>query len=179
MGTVNPTIPRPPPRLHSPQAISGGREGAAEHAHPSIPFLPPSTSSRHSAPKPRRSAAVARLRRARPPRALFAPLHSHLPRRAISSVELSMARERGGDWDGSNVHEDHITFLRETRRLPGAGHMKARVPRRERSHRRRGRVSWSSSARTSSAASACRRAASFARSSSSITSSLITSRLTQ
>ena len=39
-----------------------------------------------------------------------------------------MARERGGDWDGSNVIEDHITFLRETRRLPGAGYMKARVP---------------------------------------------------
>ena len=43
-------------------------------------------------------------------------------------VELSIARERGGDWDGSNVNEDHITFLRETRRLPGAGHVKARVP---------------------------------------------------
>lgn len=39
-----------------------------------------------------------------------------------------MARERGGDWDGSNVNEDHITFLRETRRLPGAGYVKARVP---------------------------------------------------
>ena len=39
-----------------------------------------------------------------------------------------MARERGGDWDGSNVNEAHITFLRETRRLPGAGYVKARVP---------------------------------------------------
>ena len=26
----------------------------------------------------------------------------------------------GGDWDGSNVHMDHIEFLRKTRRLPGA-----------------------------------------------------------
>ena len=26
----------------------------------------------------------------------------------------------GGDWDGSNVHEDHVEFLRKTRRLPGA-----------------------------------------------------------
>ena len=39
-----------------------------------------------------------------------------------------MAREHGGDWDGSNVHEDHIAFLRDTRHLPGAGFVKARVP---------------------------------------------------
>ena len=39
-----------------------------------------------------------------------------------------MARERGGDWDGSNVNEDHIAFLRDTRRLPDAGYVKARVP---------------------------------------------------
>ena len=26
---------------------------------------------------------------------------------------------RGGDWDGSNVHDDHIDFLRKTRRLTG------------------------------------------------------------
>ena len=26
----------------------------------------------------------------------------------------------GRDWDGSNVHEDHVEFLRKTRRLPGA-----------------------------------------------------------
>ena len=39
-----------------------------------------------------------------------------------------MARERGGDWDGSNVAEDHIAFLRDTRRPPGVGYMKARMP---------------------------------------------------
>ena len=39
-----------------------------------------------------------------------------------------MAREWGGDWDGSNVNENHIAFLRETRRLPGAGFVRARVP---------------------------------------------------
>ena len=39
-----------------------------------------------------------------------------------------MARARGGDWDGSNVNEDHITFLHETRCLPGASYVKARVP---------------------------------------------------
>ena len=39
-----------------------------------------------------------------------------------------MAREHGEDWDGSNVNEDHITFLREMRRLPGTGYMKACVP---------------------------------------------------
>ena len=39
-----------------------------------------------------------------------------------------MARERAGDWDGSNVIEDHITFLRNTRRLPDEGYVRARVP---------------------------------------------------
>ena len=39
-----------------------------------------------------------------------------------------MAREHGGDWDGSNVHEDHIAFLHDTRRLPGVGYVKARIP---------------------------------------------------
>ena len=39
-----------------------------------------------------------------------------------------MAREHGGDWDRSNVHEDHIAFLRDTQRLPGANYVKARVP---------------------------------------------------
>ena len=27
--------------------------------------------------------------------------------------------QHGGDWDGSNVHADHIDFLRKTRRMPG------------------------------------------------------------
>ena len=33
-----------------------------------------------------------------------------------------------GDWDGSTVIEDHITFLRDTRRMPSAAFVKARVP---------------------------------------------------
>ena len=39
-----------------------------------------------------------------------------------------MGRGRAGDWDGSNVIEDHITFLRNARRLPGEGYVQARVP---------------------------------------------------
>ena len=39
-----------------------------------------------------------------------------------------MAREKGGDWDGSVVIDDHLAFLRATRRLPGAGFVKVRVP---------------------------------------------------
>ena len=35
---------------------------------------------------------------------------------------------RYGDWDGSNVHEDHLAFLRQTRRLPRVSHVKVRVP---------------------------------------------------
>ena len=35
--------------------------------------------------------------------------------------------ERAGDWDGSVIHEDHLTFLRDTRRLPGEGYVKTRV----------------------------------------------------
>ena len=38
-----------------------------------------------------------------------------------------MASERASDWDSSNVLEDHITFLRNTRRLPGEGYVRARV----------------------------------------------------
>ena len=33
-----------------------------------------------------------------------------------------------GDWDGSTVIEDHIAFLRDTRRMPSAAFVKARVP---------------------------------------------------
>ena len=39
-----------------------------------------------------------------------------------------MAREKGGDWDDSTVIEDHITFLRDTRRMPNVAFVKARVP---------------------------------------------------
>ena len=40
-----------------------------------------------------------------------------------------MARDgRSGDWDGSNVHEDHLTFLRQTRRQPRETHVKVCVP---------------------------------------------------
>nr|XP_040249665.1 actin cytoskeleton-regulatory complex protein PAN1-like [Aegilops tauschii subsp. strangulata] len=34
---------------------------------------------------------------------------------------------RSGAWDGSEVHEDHIDFLRQTRRLPGKDYMKVRL----------------------------------------------------
>ena len=34
---------------------------------------------------------------------------------------------RGGDWDGSNIHEDHIEFLRQTRRLPGENFVRVRL----------------------------------------------------
>ena len=38
----------------------------------------------------------------------------------------------GGDWDGSNVHADHIDFLRKTRRLPSRDHVRVRLaPERE------------------------------------------------
>ena len=33
----------------------------------------------------------------------------------------------GGDWDGSNVHMDHIDFLRKTRRLPGKDQVRVRL----------------------------------------------------
>jgi hypothetical protein len=39
-----------------------------------------------------------------------------------------MARSRAGDWDSSNVHEDHLSFLRQTRRLPLETNMQVRVP---------------------------------------------------
>ena len=38
-----------------------------------------------------------------------------------------MAREKGGDWDGSTVIEDHISFLWVTRRMPNAAFVKAQV----------------------------------------------------
>jgi hypothetical protein len=33
-----------------------------------------------------------------------------------------------GDWDGSNVHDGHLEFLCQTRRLPHASNVKVRVP---------------------------------------------------
>ena len=33
----------------------------------------------------------------------------------------------GGDWDGSNVHMDHIEFLRKTRRLPSTDLVRVRL----------------------------------------------------
>ena len=35
--------------------------------------------------------------------------------------------QHGGDWDGSNVHDDHVEFLRNTRRLPGADKVEVRL----------------------------------------------------
>ena len=34
---------------------------------------------------------------------------------------------RSGAWDGSEVHDDHIDFLRQTRRLPGTDKVEARL----------------------------------------------------
>ena len=34
---------------------------------------------------------------------------------------------RSGAWDGSEVHDDHIDFLRQTRRLPGKDYVKVRL----------------------------------------------------
>ena len=39
-----------------------------------------------------------------------------------------MARVWAGDWDSSNVHEDHLSFLHQTWRLPRETHVKVRVP---------------------------------------------------
>ena len=39
-----------------------------------------------------------------------------------------MARQKDGDWDGSTMIEDDISFLRDTRRMPSAAFVKARVP---------------------------------------------------
>ena len=33
----------------------------------------------------------------------------------------------GGYWDGSNVHMDHIDFLRKTRWLPGKDQVRVRL----------------------------------------------------
>ncbi len=33
----------------------------------------------------------------------------------------------GGDWDGSIVHDDHVDFLRDTRRLPNADKVEVRL----------------------------------------------------
>ena len=35
--------------------------------------------------------------------------------------------QHGGDWDGSNVHADHIDFLRKTRRMPGEDQVRVRL----------------------------------------------------
>ena len=36
--------------------------------------------------------------------------------------------EGAGDWEGSDIHEDHLSFLRDMQRLPGEGYVKTRVP---------------------------------------------------
>ena len=39
---------------------------------------------------------------------------------------------RSGTWDGSEVHDDHIDFLRQTRQLPGKDYVKVHLaPKRE------------------------------------------------
>ena len=42
-----------------------------------------------------------------------------------------MACEKGGNWDGSVVIKDHLTFLQATRRMPNAAFVKVQVPPRE------------------------------------------------
>ena len=34
---------------------------------------------------------------------------------------------RSGEWDGSEVHEDHIDFLRRSRRLPPTSNVEVRL----------------------------------------------------
>lgn len=34
----------------------------------------------------------------------------------------------GGEWDGSNVHDGHVEFLRATRRIPNEACLKTRLP---------------------------------------------------
>ena len=49
-----------------------------------------------------------------------------------SSSNPTPPMARSGAWDGSEVHEDHIDFLRQTRRLPGKDYVKVRLaPKRE------------------------------------------------
>ena len=97
--------PRPPPRLRSHGAISRGKRGAR------TPLL--STTPRFfllAAPRSPASSSLLRLA-ARP---------SSGERRGDSFAMSSSSAAapppvRSGTWDGSEVHEDHIEFLRRTR----------------------------------------------------------------
>ena len=44
-----------------------------------------------------------------------------------SSSAAAPPSVRSGTWDGSEVHEDHIEFLRRTRRLPGEDRVQVRL----------------------------------------------------
>ena len=49
-----------------------------------------------------------------------------------SSSAVTPPMAHFGTWDGSEVHEDHIDFLRKTRGLPGKDHVRVRLaPERE------------------------------------------------
>ena len=48
------------------------------------------------------------------------PSSLRLAPRRIAPMALSSS------WDGSNVHEDHVEFLRQTRRLPGESFVRVR-----------------------------------------------------
>ena len=44
-----------------------------------------------------------------------------------SSSNPTPPTARSGAWDGSEVHDDHVDFLRQTRRLPSKDHVKVRL----------------------------------------------------
>ena len=45
----------------------------------------------------------------------------------MSSSSTAASAVRSGVWDGSEVEEEHIEFLRQTRRLPSADLVRARA----------------------------------------------------
>ena len=44
-----------------------------------------------------------------------------------SSSAVAPPSVHSGTWDGSEVHDDHIEFLRKTRRLPGEDYVRVRL----------------------------------------------------
>ena len=44
-----------------------------------------------------------------------------------SSSNPTPPTARSGAWDSSEVHDDHVDFLRQTRRLPGKDYVKVRL----------------------------------------------------
>ena len=56
-----------------------------------------------------------------------APFYHSILRLRAHSRQPYAAMQYGGDWDGSNVHEDHVEFLRKTQWLPGADKVRVRL----------------------------------------------------